>query len=375
MRFVLLCTLCAAACSAPLDLGFGVAVTATFDSSVSDAQLATVTHFAIAATGDQAYNTDEPINRAAHRTEGFVYRPEDSTRRLALMLTAEDANDVPIAVGQSSQIQLDAGKTAQLEITLFAAMPSDAGVPDAALDAATDASGPDLAVNDGAIDEDGGQAFHVCAGLSYELCEDFEHGTGAEWAVSSMNSSIVVGTTFVHSGGHAMHVHLDSVAASGVAIGVLKETTTLGTANADFHARAFFYFPAAPPSGALQMIEAQQTVTPFSSMNFEIVDAHPALFDHFATSTTFIQSPTTLPKNEWFCVEWNVHFGAPGALTMDINGAPLSTQINDTTTSTPPVTQLFFGGSLTNATSSASAVVDFWMDDLVVDPNPIGCSD
>jgi hypothetical protein len=83
------------------------------------------------------------------------------------------------------------------------------------------------------------------------------------------------------------------------------------------------------------------------------------------------------PTQAWTCAEWYVHFASPGSLTVSINGKLLSdAEVEDLTLSSPPVGWLLFGGS--QGGSDATTVLpafDFWMDDLVVDPNPIGCAD
>jgi hypothetical protein len=361
MRLAALVLLCTTACSAaPLDLGFGVAVTATFDSTVSDATLATVTQIAISASGDETYMADEQLMRAAHRTEGFVYRPLLDTRHLTLTLTAEDADGAAVAKGSSPEIELVAGKTAQLEITLFAGgtSPMDGG----ALDSAGDGAGP---------------TFPTCAGLGYALCEDFEQAISAAWTTSDTNGTVTTDTSHAHSGTHSMHVHLDSVAPGASAQAWLTEMQTVTNPSTDFHARAFVLFPSAVPTGLFPIMSVQQTSSPFDLMEVELSNGLVAMYDGFGTTTPYAQSASMFPTEAWTCAEWYVHFGSPGSLTVSINGTLLSdAEVEDLTYSSPPVGWLLFGGSQGGSdVTSMLPAYDFWMDDLVVDPKPIGCSE
>jgi hypothetical protein len=355
MRIALSCLLCAAACSAPLDLGFGVAVTATFDPSVSDAQLASVTQLVIDASGDETFSDDDMLGRAAHRTERFVYRPSEDTRRLALTLTAKDGSGNVIASGTSAQIALVANQTAQLDVTLFGGPFVDGGMPGDTADGAT---------------------FPTCNGVTYALCEDFEQPLDTQlWSAKETNGETSTDTTHAHSGTHARHVHIDSLAPNDSGVADIFESQTFGAPNVDFHARAFFYFPTVPP-GLFALIVAQQSAAPFDEVNAELSAGQYAAFDQVATGgTTYMQSSSVIPTQTWVCLEFAVHFGSPGSLRTAVDGQPLTDdEVDNTTSATPPIDLLLFGGGFSNQTMTPSDVVDFWMDDLVVDPNPIGCA-
>jgi hypothetical protein len=375
MRAVALCLLCAtAACgAAPLNLGFGVAVTATFDSTVTDDQLARVTQLIVSATGDETYETDKQLGRAANRVESFVYRPLDSTRRLALSIAAEDAEGAPVAAGSSAQIQLTAGQTAQLEITLFPTKLPDAGTQDASvIDGA--ASGHDGSV----LESDGSVVpFPVCGAVTPSaLCLDFEHTLSTTtWTTVQSNATAVVATTYAHSGTHALHVHLDSVASAMSAGGYLTETQTFATPPSAFHVRAFILFPAPPPQNVVPIFVAQQTASPFGTMDFELNQAHYAMYDYFAATTNYTETTSSFPTGTWQCIEWTVQIGSPGTLGLAVNGQALTAnEIHDTTASTPSLAELAIGGQLNNTSTQASPVVDLWLDDIVVSDSLIGCT-
>jgi hypothetical protein len=355
MRVAVLCFLCAtAACGPPLDLGFGVAVTATFDSTVSDAQLAQVSQLIIAGSGDETYEIDRTLGRAADRTERFVYRPLAETRRLALKLTAENADGESVAVGMSSELQLDAGETTRLEITLLPAMIPDSGSSDGS-------SG------------DGGTS--TCAHSSFAICEDFENGLGPDWATEATNAVVTIDHTHAHSGSNALHVHLDALNSGTSTVGAIAETVTLATPVVGFHARAFVFLPTASIAGSMSLIEAQQLEPPKQALKLLVTDGALALYDSFGLTTGLQKTLTPVPIGSWACVEWIVQIGAPGSVSVSFQGTPVpGGEIDDTTASTPPVAALQFGGAYSNTSSAVMPVFDFWMDDLVVDPGAIGCN-
>jgi hypothetical protein len=374
MRIVALCLLCATtACgAASLDLGFGVAVTATFDSTVTDDELAHVTQLIVSATGDETYESDKQLNRAANRVESFVYRPLDSTRRLALNIAAEDANGVAVAAGSSAQIQLIAGQTARLEITLFPTKLPDAGLPDA--------GPPDASEVDASPQPDGEVPFPLCTAISGagELCLDFEDPLPTAWALTQNNAVVdVADTTYAHSGTHAMHVHLNSVDGGQLADGHVSETQTFTTPPSVFHVRAFILSPTALPAhNPVGIFTTNQSTSPFGSMDFELNEGHYAMYDSFAVTTDYTETTTSFPTAAtWQCIEWTVQIGSPGALLLSSNGQVLSAnEIHDTTTSTPPLGILSIGSVINNTGAQASPAVDLWLDDIVVSNAQIGCS-
>jgi hypothetical protein len=377
MRAVVLCLLCATAgCGpAPLNLGFGVAVTASFDSTVTDGELARVTQLIISATGDETYETDQQLNRAADRVESFVYRPLDSTRRLALSIAAEDENGLAVAAGSSAQIQLTAGETAQLQITLFPTQLPDAGPPDGTVDGGAHDGGEDASTPP----DLNGVPFPLCDAVNTgQLCLDFEHAIPSNWTTVQTNSVVVVGTNYAHSGTHALHVHLDSVASATSAGGYLTETQTFTgtTPLSAFHVRAFILFPLpAPLQSAVPIFVAAQTATPYGVMDFEVDDAHYAMYDSFASTTNYTETSASFPTGAWQCIEWVVQIGSPGVLALVSNGVTFAAnEIHDTTASTPPLGILQIGGQLNNLSTQASPVVDLWLDDIVVSDTVIGCT-
>lgn len=121
----------AAGCSAKV--GYGVALTATFDSSVTAAQLATVTDLDISATAGEVF--DQPVHLGAGnalRVERTIYRPLATTTSLTLRIVAVDGTGSVVALGTSTAIQLRVGQTSYAAITLSApgSPTSDGGTPD-----------------------------------------------------------------------------------------------------------------------------------------------------------------------------------------------------------------------------------------------------
>jgi len=371
MRVAVLGLLCAVAgCAAPpLALGFGVAVTVTFDDEVDDAALARVASLTIVASGDETYETNLAVAQGASRVERFVYRPAAETRRLALEILAEDADGVQLAHGRSAEIALTAGNTAILELTMFGEQPAPMdGGPDDLGDLGADAGPPDGG--------DGG-AQPSCQGLSVALCEDFEGGgLNTSWQQVQNGGTVTVDAVHVHRGTRAMHVHVDELASNGVAGVHILEHASFGIQPGDFHARAYFYLTSALPNTPVALIEAQQAASPYSPINFQINNHHYSMYDHFALMNGYTESALGPSPNQWICVEWAVHVAQTGAMITQVNGLTLTDdEIHDTTSASPNVGQLWVGVELTNGDATPMPAFDLWVDDIIIDHLPIGCDE
>jgi hypothetical protein len=127
----MLCALVAlsAACDRGIHDGFGVAVTATFDSSVADSDLLRVTALRYDASGDETYTSTEQLGRTVDRVERFLYRPKSTTHEVLVELFALDANGAVVAEGRSELLKLDTTDTTPASITLYPPDESDLGVP------------------------------------------------------------------------------------------------------------------------------------------------------------------------------------------------------------------------------------------------------
>ena len=100
-------------------VGFGVTLTATFDSTVTDLQLASVITLEIIAVAGESYVAQVPLGAGrAKRVERAVYRPLSSTTSVTLQLVATDATGKVVARGTSSAIGLSPGKTSSGSVTL-----------------------------------------------------------------------------------------------------------------------------------------------------------------------------------------------------------------------------------------------------------------
>lgn len=122
---VLLSALCG--CRAP-DVGFGIATTLQFDTTVSDAALATVDTLDVTASGDESFTGTLALSRAAMRVERSIYRPRQSTRSLMLGFVARDGNGAMVASGTSGPLVLHAGSTRATTIYLARPGPGDGGL-------------------------------------------------------------------------------------------------------------------------------------------------------------------------------------------------------------------------------------------------------
>jgi adhesin/invasin len=125
-----------------LDVGFGVALDVAFASTVTDAEVATVTRLRFIGQGDEATDIALDLGRTMSREERLVYRPDLFTRRLEIAVLAETAQQGLVAVGSTGPLTLRAGETSRAEVILRHDSEFDGGVGD--LTFTGDLSGQDL---------------------------------------------------------------------------------------------------------------------------------------------------------------------------------------------------------------------------------------
>lgn len=117
----------------------GIRVTLTFDDSVSDAALATVSQFVLHAAGDDTGDFPIPLSRAAQRTERFVYDPSHGAHDIMLSVDADNASGAVEA--RSGEVTVDGSS---VTLVLSATSLPDGGVGDGGMG--------DLAGTDGMVD-------------------------------------------------------------------------------------------------------------------------------------------------------------------------------------------------------------------------------
>lgn len=209
---------------------------------------------------------------------------------------------------------------------------------------------------------------HTCTAV---LCEDFESQKidPAKWTI--FGDPVVVDTTMAHGGVASAHAHATSVAtgmSGGSEIGndVLMDPALA----AALYIRAWMYLPSSDSfTHPARLLAAQQGGSGPSDM--------VALSDQLTVSDTGTGSHSSgspPPRDRWFCVEWATDFSSTsGDSTVSIDSAAVASISGTMTEFSPPASRIVLG-LLTYQPSSAQPALDLWLDDLVVDNKPIGCT-
>jgi hypothetical protein len=208
----------------------------------------------------------------------------------------------------------------------------------------------------------------TCAAV---LCEDFESQTidASKWSI--IGDPVVVDTAMAHSGVASAHAHATAVAggASGgsqIGTDVLMQPALA----AALHVRAWMYLPSsdafAHPARLMAAQQGGSGSSLFLNLSDQIMVSDTASGAH--------TSGTAPPRDRWFCVEWATDFSsANGDSTVSIDGTPAASITGTMALFSPPASRIVLG-VYTYQPAAAQAALDVWLDDLIIDNKPIGCT-
>jgi hypothetical protein len=203
------------------------------------------------------------------------------------------------------------------------------------------------------------------------LCEGFEGAApGSSWSfVAPTAATVTLDDDCAYRGKQSQHVHLDAVGAGGTAVGGIYESKVDPTAATRF-VRSFLYFADPAPVSALRLFAVSQNIAP-PNMTIAVKLAGNALSIGGATSGT----NTAFPTEQWVCVEWAIGLGSPGTLDLYMNDAPdpISVASMDTT-ATVPLSRITLGSSGYASVVGDEPAHDFWIDEVIVDVQRVGCT-
>ena len=215
----------------------------------------------------------------------------------------------------------------------------------------------------------------TCATAGVAFCDGFETATLApHWIVTNnMGGSAVVDPTRAYRGAASLHLHNDAIAAGGSSDVELDETQTFA---AYLYARAFIYVPSSFDAAEADVLLVEQNASPYQGITLGMSKGVFMTQDTLAGGTALV-STTTVPKDRWTCVEWEVRLGSAGSsngtTTLTVDGTAASgLGAAQPLYATPPINQLGIG--LVGGGSAAIPARDLWIDELIVDTAPIGCA-
>jgi hypothetical protein len=242
------------------------------------------------------------------------------------------------------------------------AWPHDAAPHDAADDAT---SMPD------AFDEAA-----ACAGFA--LCDSFE-GSGFN-SVWTTDPGVTLDSTHAHRGLQSAHAQIPALATGVTGFSQIDETKTLSGVSVPptFYVRAWFFLSGLPAGNNRMEAISVVSSTPSSIGDYTFIHSNDTVIYTQADASNALAGVPP-PTNTWFCVVFQVTRGttSDGSLAFTSDVLPSLTLLGAITDSDAAPIQhigLGIGFAGTNVFNPQPAL-DLWIDDVIVDAQPLSCVD
>jgi hypothetical protein len=212
-----------------------------------------------------------------------------------------------------------------------------------------------------------------CATAGVAFCDGFESGViDAHWTdINQTNGTVTVDNTRAYRGSYSLHVHNNALPAKANADVELLESGTFPSTH--FFVRAYVYAPTAFGNTEGDFILAEQSVAPYNGVALGLVNTTFQTDNSIANVTK--TSTTTMPRDQWVCLEWEVQLGSSGSTALSVNGAA-ATNLGGTQNLSinPAPDELALALATTAPNSGGVPARDLWFDEVMVNPTAIGCA-
>jgi hypothetical protein len=196
------------------------------------------------------------------------------------------------------------------------------------------------------------------------LCDDFESGVDASrWAADlTAGSSVQIDESRVHRGKASIHAVV--VNAGDESRAQLNHEEVLPSSA---WVRLFAWVEPATVDDLVISV-AMRGADPFDGMNLRVTPTRSISVTNWAAEPDEnFDGTLSLPANEWVCVEWGID-GTLGQVTVEQNGV---SSVSSSSTTFAPANWFQIGALLTSPSPSDAGEV--WIDDVIVDDQPVGC--
>jgi hypothetical protein len=291
-----------------------------------------------------------------------------------LVLVPSDLSPLRLLVGSGVQSAITrvtprAGETTAATVVLRGTSDCDNDTIPDEIDNCIGTANPNQADRDGNGVGDAcdlpGSGLRPCA---RGLCEDFESALSLPCKWAQQRSGADVDSSRAHSGSASLHVHGDAQA-----LNLDANVSETGVEPApDVFVRAFYWVGP----------EQQARPTLLSGLVFHDAGGAQYVFGigwgadgnvRRFTTPTETGSLTSFKFGQWVCIEWQLsHWIGGGAPTLNawIDGTPV--ELGDAgVTAYPELREIFLG---TLGLDVGATPLDFWIDDVVIDSQPISCT-
>jgi hypothetical protein len=353
-------------------------VTVTMAPALTDGTLARARGLRVETRGADSWQSSRTLpSDGAHRVESFVYRAGASSGRLELSLSLLDGAGQTLGCADDF-VDLKDGQAIPVALTMSPCTdgpPTDAGMPG------------DGGQSDVGMPLDQGAIVPGCGGGgNYLLCDDFEKPNvdTSKWTSSVVTAGgmVFVDGVFPHRGTRSLHISGLGIAPVGNIYQQAVLTTTLPSVRPrPLYLRLFVYIlPIIPEVHAI--LGKLQDQTAVSTLAFELYDAHAIRLEPISLSPPNRSDPgrtsaTAYPIDRWACLEWMVRSGDVDAGTADgeMRFWLDETEVDDVRIggiATDDLTRLYIGYE--EDIVNYRGQIDLWIDDVIVDTQPIGCT-
>jgi hypothetical protein len=213
-----------------------------------------------------------------------------------------------------------------------------------------------------------------CASASVAFCDDFESGmlSASSWHTSlNPNGAISVDGTRACRGTHAVKNHID-LSPDMASYAQSNLSTPRGFPANPIYLRWFAYVPSTTPLISMQLAQIDEPTSPFGGVVFGIDDTRNFYSSSYnITAGTNTTSASFMPLDQWVCFEWMVSSASGGGESRFwINGNELADLRIAPISPSPPFGEYVLGS---DANGQSLAPFDLWLDEVIVDSQPIGC--
>ena len=214
------------------------------------------------------------------------------------------------------------------------------------------------------------QQIVTCPSASVLLCEDFENGlSSGTWQQQQMGGEVSI-DTMSHRGNHALHSHTDGVDSGSPSLNAYIAHYFSSTLTQSIYVRAFVYVSSPVPTSNFTLTSAFQSTTGFPGSSLELSNGNLEELDWANNPAFTAKSPAMFPLDRWVCVERQIVPGSPGQMHVWVDGEEVM-PLGTTSEVVVPTDAVTFGLSFDPAGPQPG--FDTWIDDVLVDTQPIGC--
>jgi hypothetical protein len=198
----------------------------------------------------------------------------------------------------------------------------------------------------------------LCASASAAFCEGFEDAN----SIWGSFGTVAFDQQHVFRGASSFH-------ASGARSLTVWPQTLKGT---DLYLRAFVYLPSPMPTAKLTFLRFQQSTGNQFAIDLQLANGR---FQTTATRTGAVEASVLgAPLDAWFCAEWHVNLDSNGYAALSVDAVPvagLNAENHFDTSNNSPYDWLVLG---IDTGASGATVPALFLDEVIVDDKPIGCT-